>query len=138
MSAFRDTAPRSLRAPENAAAHAGLIASLDRLETLLDDNLAALQTGASVDDAAVAQAKGRMLLELSRHPVPTDRTPHTAELADRVARVRRKLNEERRLLQRRLEAAELISAIITETVMADEGDGTYAPYRPAAPAERPR
>jgi len=104
-----------------------LFASLDRLESLVDGSIAALEAGGHVDDAAMAEAKGRALLELSRHRVPADWSA-AEPLGERVARLRGKLAREERLLSVRLRAAELVSELVAEALMAGEWDGTYGPH----------
>lgn len=107
-------------------------ASLTRLEILVDGAIAALAAGEEVDHAAMAEAKGRALLELSRHD-PLRGTDDDPGLAASVGRLRAKLAEEERLLGIRLRAAEMVSGIVAEAILAAEADGTYGP-RPPAPA----
>jgi len=112
-------------------------ASLGRLEILVDGAIAALRSGDFVDHGAMAEAKGRALLELSRHgriPVGEADVPFAAQ----VGRLRAKLAEEERLLSIRLKAAEMVAEVVAEAILAGEADGTYGP-RPAraAPTERP-
>lgn len=111
-------------------------ASLARLEALVDGVIAALTAGRQVDHAEMAEAKGRALLELSRHTPPRD--PDEA-LAARVGRVRAKLAEEERLLAVRLRAAELVSDVVAEAIQQEDWDGTYGP-QPAfhAPVRKDR
>lgn len=107
-------------------------ASLDRLESLIDGSIAALVEGRTIDHPAMVEAKGRALLELSRHrTTPAAQTDEA--LAAQVGRVRAKLAEEERLLSIRLRAAELVSDIVTDALRENEWDGTYGP-RPAVPA----
>jgi hypothetical protein len=115
-----------------------LDASLDRLESLVDGSIAALEGGGAVDDAAMAEAKGRALLELSRHRIPEDGTASDA-LGEKVTRLRNKLAREEKLLGVRLRAAELVSDLIAEALVADEWDGTYEPWpgKPRIAGRRP-
>ncbi|MBJ3778656.1 hypothetical protein [Acuticoccus mangrovi] len=112
----------------------GLTTSLTRLETLIDGAIAALEDGGPLDDGGMADAKGRALLELSRYGRPPAELI-TPEQARQIRRVREKLARESRLLGVRLEAAEVVSSIVAEAVMADEWDGTYGP-RPALQREK--
>ncbi|WP_420392706.1 hypothetical protein [Acuticoccus sp.] len=95
---------------------------LGRLEVLIDGSIAAMQSGRTLDDRAIADAKGRVLLELSRLGA---RAPRDLTLANDVRRLRSKLAQEEALLARRLDAARLIAEIVTEAVLASESDGTY-------------
>ena len=103
----------------------GITNAVSRLEGLIDTSIAAMKASASIDDKALADAKGRALLELSRlghHQPPVD-----DGMAAQIRRVRAKLATEEKLLLRRLEAARVISEIVTEAVLAEESDGTYEP-----------
>lgn len=104
----------------------GITSAVSRLEGLIDTSIAAMRARAAIDDKALADAKGRALLELSRlggHYVPEE----DEVLLEHVRRLRTKLAMEERLLLRRLEAARLIADIVTEAVLAEESDGTYEP-----------
>lgn len=106
--------------------------ALERLEAILDASIEGLMSGAKVDDAAIADAKGRALLELSRLAATgSARTPADEHVAA-VARVRDKLARERTLLGYRLDAAALVSRLVAEAVLAEDWDGTYGP-RPGTP-----
>ncbi|MCF3932495.1 flagellar protein FlgN [Acuticoccus sp. M5D2P5] len=114
-----------------------LATSLARLEALVDDCIAALETGGRVDDAGFAEAKGRALLQLSRFgAVPIDALDDA--LSDQVSRLRHKLAREESLLKVRLQAAELVAELVADAVMADEWDGTYAPHSPIRPPAQER
>lgn len=111
-------------------------ASLARLESLVDEAISALKSGQRVDHAAMADAKGRALLELSRHARKSGEAPDET-LAARVGRLRAKLAEEERLLSVNLRAAEMVSSLVAEAILSSEADGTYGPQPPCAvPAER--
>ena len=104
----------------------GVTVSLDRLEMLIDEAIASMGAGEPIDDTAMTAAKGRALLALSRvHPIDA-RSEAARSLAEQVARVRAKLATEGALLKRRLAAAELVSSLVAEAVLAGEWDGTYA------------
>lgn len=100
-----------------------LDATLARLETLLDGSIAAMKERLPLDDRALADAKGRALLELSRINqrglIPAD------DLAETVVRVRAKLRTEGELLHYRLAAAETIADLVAAASQVDEWDGTY-------------
>lgn len=112
-----------------------LITSINRLEILIDGSIAALTERTVIDDRAIADAKGRALLELSRigqrAPVPIDEIT-----AATVTRLAGKLRREGELLSQRLEAAALIAQLVTEAVLADDWDGTYE-WRPVPAEFRP-
>ena len=114
-------------------------ASLARLEGLVDSAISALRAGAAVDHAAMADAKGRALLELTRGPQPDGSIGEAADQtrAARIGRLRAKLAEEERLLGVQLKAAEMVSGIVSDAILASEADGTYGPRPPrAGPTDR--
>lgn len=111
--------PHTMTSEEQA-----LSATLSKLEVLLD--CAMPVSGAPpVDDATIASQKGRILLELSRFSPRDKSTPLPEPIATQVLRVRNRLAEEHRLLKRRLDAAQIISALIAEAFVAEDWDGTY-------------
>ncbi|WP_108662740.1 hypothetical protein [Acuticoccus kandeliae] len=107
-----------------------LATSLTRLETIVDDCIAALESGGAVDDAALAEAKRRVLLHLSRHGAIGAVDDATAV---QIGRLRGKLQREEALLQVRLQAAQIVAGLVADAVMADEWDGTYGPHLPVRP-----
>jgi len=106
-------------------------ASLSRLEQLIDSAIAQLSAGAPVDHATMADAKGRALLELTRSAQPADAILDETRAA-RIGRLRAKLAEEERLLGVQLKAAEMVSGIVADAILASDADGTYGP-RPSHP-----
>lgn len=106
----------------------GITNAVSRLEGLIDTSIAAMRASASIDDKALADAKGRALLELSR--LGNHRPQDDAQLLEQIRRLRGKLATEEKLLMRRLEAARVIAEIVTEAVLAEESDGTYEPRPP--------
>lgn len=109
--------------------------SLARLELLADDAIASMTSATTIDDRAMADAKGRALLELSRMRAPSPEAMPQDMIA-LIERVRAKLSEEGRLLKLRLEAAELVSGIVADAVMTAEWDGTYDERLPHKTVER--
>lgn len=109
--------------------HKAIYAALAKLDDMLDQAMGIGPDGTRqpIDDHAVATQKGRMLLELSRLPTPNEGPPIPPELAEKAHQVRARLADEQRLLKRRIEAADMISGLIAEAVMAEEWDGTYEP-----------
>lgn len=108
-------------------AHRALSASLTKLEALLERATATSPERAALDDRAIASEKGRILLELSRIELPAAGQPTPQALVERVKHVRDRLLDEQRFLKRRIEAAEVISGVIADAVLAADWDGTYEP-----------
>ncbi len=108
------------RAPELAS----LISSLDRLESVVDQETAALEARMPIDLQEMNRRKSRSLLELSRavRILPERVAP---ELQDRVVGLRRKLQRNCEVLAMHLDAAREISSILNGALRAAESDGTY-------------
>ncbi|MEM8852373.1 MAG: hypothetical protein AAGD34_01655 [Pseudomonadota bacterium] len=114
----------------------GLSAALDRLEVTLDIAIAKMEAGEAVDDAAMAEAKGRALLELSRLGQLDKGRPKPEGLPDQLTRVKVKIAREQVLLGVRLDAAALVSNLIADALASNEWDGTYSPHPPHTSAAR--
>jgi hypothetical protein len=99
-------------------------AALARLEAMLDASIAAMAARQGIDDRALAEKKGRVLLELSR--MAPRLAAVDAETAATITRVRGKLATEGELLGQRLAAAETIADVVAGAVRLDEWDGTYS------------
>ncbi len=109
-----------VRAPELAS----LISSLDRLESVVDQETAALEARQPIDLQEMNRRKSRSLLELSRAArILPDRV--APELQDRVSGLRTKLQRNCEVLAMHLEAAREISSILNGALRAAESDGTY-------------
>lgn len=104
-----------------------LLSTLDRLEGLLDEAIAGMMQKGTFDDAATASAKGRALLALTRlsGEISPDALP--PEVKERIRSVRAKLEREQALLERRLDASQLVVRLIADAVLAKDWDGTYGP-----------
>lgn len=109
--------------------HRAIEAAFDKLDGLLDRALGRGPDGARIDpdDRAIAAEKGRMLLELSRLSAPQTVPDAPGALVARAGAIRNRLVEEQRLLKRRMDAADVISALIEDAVLAAEWDGVYEP-----------
>lgn len=106
----------------------GVSAALDRLETTLDMAIAKMEAAETVDDVAMADVKGRALLELSRLSQFDRGRPKPEGLPDQLARVKVKIAREQMLLGVRLDAAALVSNLIADALASNEWDGTYSPH----------
>ncbi|GAB5375500.1 MAG: hypothetical protein AcusKO_19620 [Acuticoccus sp.] len=104
-----------------------LLSTLERLEGLLDEAIAGMTAKQRIDDAALASAKGRALLALTRLSAEFAPGALPEDVRARIRRVREKLGREHTMLERRLEASQLVVGLIAEAVMARDWDGTYGP-----------
>lgn len=106
-----------------------LQSTLDRVESLLDSTIESMHKRERVDDGAVASAKGRALLALTRLSGDLHQDGLSPELKSQIARVRSKLGKEQAHLKARLDASQLVVKLIGEAIIAKESDGTYHPSR---------
>lgn len=110
--------------------HMDLASVLDRLGTILRDEVQSL---ADKDYSALPQCmdrKARCLLEISRTLRPL--TPDGAEsLKVEIERVRELLYTNERALAIHLEATTRLGAIVREVLVDQSSDGTYADMRMA-------
>ncbi|WMS41818.1 hypothetical protein RDV64_17350 [Acuticoccus sp. MNP-M23] len=116
-----------------------LTPTLMQLEAVLDETADAIRTKQSIDDTAMVKAKGRALLSLSHLSGEISAERLSAGEQDAIRRIREKLATERGLLERRLEASQLVVKLIGEAMLAEEWDGTYAPeaVHPVHPSRQP-
>lgn len=114
-----------------------LVSTLERIDAVLQDSIAAMGEHRAVDDAAAASVKGRALLALTRLSNDAARHAIPDQTRTLIRQVREHLDREQSLLQRRLEASELVVSLIGDAVSACDWDGTYGPIpvkRLVAPA----
>jgi len=104
-----------------------LLSTLERLESLLDEAIDGMRQQNSLNHAAIASAKGRALLALTRLTGDVAPDALNDEVKERIRRVRAKLQDEQSLLERRLEASQLVVGIIADAVLSQDWDGTYGP-----------
>ncbi|GGF47969.1 hypothetical protein GCM10007301_04100 [Azorhizobium oxalatiphilum] len=118
-----DTPALPAAAPQPPAM-ASLLSSLDRLETVVDQETDALAARKPIDLQDINRRKSRSLLELSRAArfLPETVEP---ELQDRLLGLKRKLQRNCEVLSMHLDAAREISTILNGALRAAESDGTY-------------
>ncbi|HQS10637.1 MAG TPA: flagellar protein FlgN [Xanthobacteraceae bacterium] len=115
--------PRLL-SPEGPARET-MIAALDRLEEIIDQETGSLEAHLPIDLHEVNRRKSRSLLELSRasRALPREADP---VVALRLGTVREKLARNLYLLSVNLAASQEISGILATALRDAESDGTYS------------
>ena len=93
-----------------------------RLKTLLAGESAALRDGGATDLAANADTKARILLELTQWRNAGDEAALTREDATTLVTL---LNDNARLLERHMVAANRIAATLAQHLRDADSDGTY-------------
>lgn len=119
--------PAALRAGEDRAAFAVVEKTIERLELLIDQETAALQSRTAVDLKDFNDRKSLGLLELTRAMRPIEGAPPDPVLHGRLLRLREKLEINRAALRTHLEAVREISTIVADAMRNAESDGTYTP-----------
>jgi len=123
--AIRSPARQDEPARIGPAAISGLLSALARLEEVVDQETAALESRTPIDLQDFSHRKSRSLLELTRmaRAVPAKVADDT--LQDRLRQIRQKLARNQKLLGVHLAAAQEIASILTSALGASESDGTY-------------
>jgi hypothetical protein len=120
----------------NPAQHAAaLLRALQRLESVVDEEVSALRTRKVVDFDQYSRAKNRGLLELVRTSRTAAEATHDPVVAAQIASLRAKLKQNYDMLRLHFEAVRAVSEIIGRAIRAAESDGTYPPT-PTAKEER--
>jgi hypothetical protein len=112
---------------DGAAASSGFERCIERLETVVDQETAALKDRTATDLREFNNRKSQGLLELSRSLRHFQgATPSNAVLA-RLAGLRAKLDVNQAVLKLHLEAVREVSTIMADAIRDAESDGTYSP-----------
>jgi hypothetical protein len=109
---------------------AGMLSAIARLEGVIDEETAALQSRRHIDLDGTSRRKNRGLLELVRSTRGVGDLQRDPRIADRLTELRHKLERNRSLLQMHLDAVREVSAIIARTIREAESDGTYSEVAP--------
>jgi hypothetical protein len=125
------------QAPERAAhGQALVLATIERVEAIVDAETAALKEFKSIDLREFNNRKSQALLELMRATRNLGGAKLDPQAASRVAALRAKLETNLALLNTHLKAAKEITGLVAETIRANESDGTYSsvlPFKKASP-----
>lgn len=100
--------------------------AINRLEAVLAGETTALRAGRRVDLGETSNRKNQSLLELSRIARGLDMGTASDTLRERLATLRSRLEDNRRVIQLHMEATDEIAGLISRQIEAAESDGTYA------------
>lgn len=106
-------------------AHLAISVVLNRLEALLDTEIAALSDQRPYDHDAAGRQKSRMLLELVRTQVSPEDAQSDPALSARLRDIREKLVRDQTLLELHVAASREVSAILSRVMQEVDWDGTY-------------
>ena len=115
------------RVGEESLAPALLKCAVERLEQVIDQETAALQTRAAVDLNDFNDRKSHGLVELTRAMRHFEAAPPDRSLLSSLASLRAKLEINRIALGMHLEAVREISTVVAQAMQSADSDGTYAP-----------
>jgi hypothetical protein len=113
-------------APTAAIATAFLLKSINVLESIVEQETAALRENAPVDMKEFNARKSQALVELNRAVKPFEGKPLDERLASSLRRLRDKLELNRQVLRQHVEAVREISTMLCDAIRDLESDGTYS------------
>jgi len=114
-----------------SATRSAIERTMQRVERLVDNETAALRTRTPIDLKESNNGKSQALLEFSLAIRALNGTPLDSELTQRLGVLRSKLETNRVVLGRHLEAVREIANVVADTIQDSEWDGTYSQH--AAP-----
>jgi hypothetical protein len=103
----------------------GLLAAIRRLESVVEEETVALETGKKIDFDDFSARKSRSMLEFVRL-MRARIHGGEAEVTEEVQRLRQKLERNRKILEMHYDAVREVATIIVRAIREAESDGTYA------------
>ena len=104
----------------------GLLAAIRRLENVVEEETAALETGTKIDFDDFSARKSRSMLEFVRLMRARIYLGGEAEVTEEVQRLRQKLERNRKILEMHYDAVREVATIIVRAIREADSDGTYA------------
>ena len=104
----------------------GLLAAIRRLESIVEKQTTALETGKKIDFDDFSARKSQGMLEfvrLMRVGIPPG---VEARITEEIRRLRQKLERNRAVLEMHYDAVREVAAIIVRAIRETESDGTYS------------
>ena len=105
-----------------------LLKAIARIEEVVAQETDCLKRSLSSDLAAFNEQKARALLQFDRTLRSVDPAEAREHLSAELAHLRKRLDDNRRLLAVHAEAARRVTEIVAEAMIAGESDGTYQRY----------
>ena len=103
----------------------GLLAAIRRLESIVEEETAALATGKKVDFDDFSARKSRSMLEFVRLMRARMHLGAEVEVTEQIQRLREKLERNRSVLEMHYDAVREVAGIIVKAIKEAESDGTY-------------
>jgi flagellar biosynthesis/type III secretory pathway chaperone len=104
----------------------GLLAAIRRLESVVEEETAVLETGKKIDLDDFSARKSRSMLEFVHLMRARIHLGGEAQVTDEIQRLRQKLEKNRAVLEMHYEAVREVAAIIVRAIREAESDGTYS------------
>jgi hypothetical protein len=104
----------------------GLLATIRRLEGLIEEETTALQTGKKIDFDDFSTRKSHGMLEFVRLMRAQLHVGAEAEVAAEIRRLRGKLQRNREVLEMHYDAVRGVAEVIVRAIRETESDGTYS------------
>jgi di/tripeptidase len=103
----------------------GLLAAIRRLESIVEEETAALATGKKIDFDDFSARKSRSMLEFVRLMRARMHLGAEVEITEEIQRLREKLERNRSILEMHYDAVREVATIIVKAIKDAESDGTY-------------
>lgn len=120
-----DMASEGIDAAKSAAERRGLLTAIRRLESIIEEETAALATGRKIDFDDFSARKSRSMLEFVRLMRARMHLGGEIEITGEIQRLREKLERNRSILEMHYDAVREVATIIVRAVKEAESDGTY-------------
>ena len=103
----------------------GLLTAIRRLESIIEEETAALATGKKIDFDDFSARKSRSMLEFVRLMRARMHLGGETEITEEIQRLREKLERNRSILEMHYDAVREVATIIVRAIKEAESDGTY-------------
>jgi hypothetical protein len=103
----------------------GLLMAIRRLESIIEEETAALATGKKIDFDDFSARKSRSMLEFVRLMRARMHLGGETEITEEIQRLREKLERNRSILEMHYDAVREVATIIVRAIREAESDGTY-------------
>lgn len=104
----------------------GLLATIRRLESLVEEETVALETGKKIDFDEFSARKSRSMLEFVRLMRTRTHLGGETQITEEIRRLRQKLERNRAILEMHYDAVREVATIIVRAIREAESDGTYS------------
>jgi flagellar biosynthesis/type III secretory pathway chaperone len=103
-----------------------LLATIHRLEIIVEEETAALETGKRIDFDEFSMRKSRSMLEFVRLMRTRMHLSGESQIRHEIRRLRQKLERNRTILEMHYDAVREVATIIVRAIKEAESDGTYS------------